>query len=347
MTGSGYLVNSRLNRCNFGDGPSWGGQGDAAMTDITLMTATKDPATVLPALAVLSHRVRVLPPVPVSIQKMPEYTILFLDARTDLARSKAMCRMIHTARLAIPIILILTEGGFTAVNSEWGVSELILASASPAEVEARIRLMNELGLRRLLSSPAAQKTGASVPGAGTLPGMPGASAGATGTIGGGTGAGPRQAGPGDSSPAPGAGAVLVSGDLRIDEQGYSVSVRGHAVKLAYKEFELLNFLARHPGRAFTRNQLLQSVWGYDYYGGTRTVDVHVRRLRVKLGKDEAGMISTVRNVGYRYDPFIDGRRADGEELEKARAQAARARAAAPDPVRRRTAGQAGPSVQEI
>lgn len=341
MTGSGYLVNSRLNRCNFGDGPSRGGQGDAAMTDITLMTATKDPATVLPALAVLSHRVRVLPPVPVSIQKMPEYTILFLDARTDLARSKAMCRMIHTARLAIPIILILTEGGFTAVNSEWGVSELILASASPAEVEARIRLMNERGLRRLLSSPAAQRTGATVPGAGTLPGIPRASAG---TVGGDDAAGLRQTGPGEASPAAGAGAVLVSGDLRIDEQGYSVSVRGRAVKLAYKEFELLNFLARHPGRAFTRNQLLQSVWGYDYYGGTRTVDVHVRRLRVKLGKDEAGMISTVRNVGYRYDPFIDGRRADGEELEKARAQAARARAAAPDPARRRSSGQAGQEV---
>lgn len=309
------------------------------MTDITLMTATKDPATVLPALAVLSHRVRVLAPVPVSIQKMPEYTILFLDARTDLARSKAMCRMIHTARLSIPIILILTEGGFTAVNSEWGVSELILASASPAEVEARIRLMNEHGLRRLLSSPAAQKTW-SAPGEGTRPGMP---AGAAGR---GSGTTPRQTGAVAPSPAA-AASVLVSGDLRIDEQGYSVSVRGRAIRLAYKEFELLNFLARHPGRAFTRNQLLQSVWGYDYYGGTRTVDVHVRRLRVKLGKDEAGMISTVRNVGYRYDPFIDGRRADGEELEKARAQAARARAAVPDLSRRRTSGQGGQTGQEI
>ncbi len=309
------------------------------MTDITLMTATKDPATVLPALAVLSHRVRVLPPVPVSIQKMPEYTILFLDARTDLARSKAMCRMIHTARLAIPIILILTEGGFTAVNSEWGVSELILASASPAEVEARIRLMNELGLRCLLSSPASQSTVAAARGGSPHP-FP---------VGGtdhGTDAGPQGAGAGAPS-APGASDVLVSGDLRIDEQGYSASVRGRAIRLAYKEFELLNFLARHPGRAFTRNQLLQSVWGYDYYGGTRTVDVHVRRLRVKLGKDEAGMISTVRNVGYRYDPFINGHRADGEALEKARAQAARARAEVPAPSCRRASGQGGQAGQEI
>ncbi len=282
------------------------------MTDITLMTAAKDPATVLPALAVLSHRVRVLAPVPASVQKMPEYTILFLDARTDLARSKAMCRVIHSARLSIPIILILTEGGFTAINSEWGVSELILASASPAEVEARIRLMNERSLRGLLASPGQHRQGVQQAAS--------AQQGGAGSV---QAASARQATP---APDP----VFTSGDLEIDEQGYSVRVRGRGIRLAYKEFELLNFFARHPGRAFTRNQLLQSVWGYDYYGGTRTVDVHVRRLRVKLGAQESGMISTVRNVGYRYDPFIDGRRADGEELEKARAQAARQRSITPD-----------------
>ena len=69
--------------------------------------------------------------------------------------------------------------------------------------------------------------------------------------------------------------------------------------LTFKEFELLKFLAQHPGRVFTRAQLLQEVWGYDYYGGTRTVDVHVRRLRAKLGDHEA-LIGTVRNVGYRF-----------------------------------------------
>ena len=70
--------------------------------------------------------------------------------------------------------------------------------------------------------------------------------------------------------------------------------------LTYKEFELLKFLAQHPGRVFTRAQLLQEVWGYDYFGGTRTVDVHVRRLRAKLGPEHEALIGTVRNVGYRF-----------------------------------------------
>ncbi len=77
---------------------------------------------------------------------------------------------------------------------------------------------------------------------------------------------------------------------------------GRALDLTYKEFELLKYLAQHPGRVFTRAQLLQEVWGYDYYGGTRTVDVHVRRLRAKLGPDHEALIGTVRNVGYRLVP---------------------------------------------
>ena len=77
------------------------------------------------------------------------------------------------------------------------------------------------------------------------------------------------------------------------------------IDLAYKEFELLKYLVQHPGRVFTRAQLLQEVWGYDYYGGTRTVDVHIRRLRAKLGGEYEHVIGTVRNVGYRFDPPED------------------------------------------
>src|SRR6266702_1567540 len=76
-----------------------------------------------------------------------------------------------------------------------------------------------------------------------------------------------------------------SGDLAIDEATYSARLRGHALDLTFKEFELLKFLAQYPGRVFTRSQRLQEVWGYDYFGGTRTVDVHVRRLRAKLGTE--------------------------------------------------------------
>ncbi len=91
-----------------------------------------------------------------------------------------------------------------------------------------------------------------------------------------------------------------SGDLVIDESAYTARVRGRALDVTFKEFELLKHLAQHPGRVFTRAQLLQEVWGYDYYGGTRTVDVHVRRLRAKLGSEHEALIGTVRNVGYRF-----------------------------------------------
>jgi DNA-binding response OmpR family regulator len=89
------------------------------------------------------------------------------------------------------------------------------------------------------------------------------------------------------------------GELVIDTTSYSVKLRGHSLDLTYKEFELLRFLAEHAGQVFTREQLLQQVWGFDYFGGTRTVDVHVRRLRAKLGSEYEGVIGTVRNVGYR------------------------------------------------
>lgn len=85
----------------------------------------------------------------------------------------------------------------------------------------------------------------------------------------------------------------------IDEASYTARVSGQPLNLTFKEFELLKYLAQHPGRVFTRQQLLTEVWGYDYYGGTRTVDVHIRRLRAKLGVDHENLISTVRNVGYR------------------------------------------------
>ena len=93
-----------------------------------------------------------------------------------------------------------------------------------------------------------------------------------------------------------------AGDVVVDETTYSAKVRGRVLDLTYKEFELLKFLAQHPGRVFTRAQLLQEVWGYDYFGGTRTVDVHVRRLRAKLGVEHEALIGTVRNVGYRFVP---------------------------------------------
>lgn len=212
------------------------------MTDLTLMTFASDPATVLPSLALLSHRVRVLPMDAASLVKMPENTILFLDARDDLATAKTLCRLIHASGLSTPIVLVLTEGGFTVVNSQWGIADVVVATASPAEVEGRLRLVSERG-----NAPAAAAAGS----------------------------------PAESTTTVEDGQIR-SGDLIVDTNGYTASLHGRPIDLAYKEFELLKYLVQHPGRVFTRAQLLQEVWGYDYYGGTRTVDVHIRRLRASL-----------------------------------------------------------------
>jgi DNA-binding response OmpR family regulator len=97
-------------------------------------------------------------------------------------------------------------------------------------------------------------------------------------------------------------AVIKVGDLTVNPDNYQVYVRGRPLDLTYKEFELLKFLAQRPGRVCDRDLLLREVWGYDYYGGTRTVDVHIRRLRAKLGAEHETLIETIRNVGYRLIP---------------------------------------------
>lgn len=246
------------------------------MTDLTLMTFAGEPASVLPSLALLSHRVRVLPMEAASLVKMPDNTILFLDARDDLATAKTLCSIIHASGLSTPIVLVLTEGGFTVINAQWGISDVVVASASPAEVEGRLRLIAERA-----SAPAA-------------PYM-------------------RH----NEAPLPNEEGQIRSGNLTVDMNGYTASLYGQPLDLAYKEFELLKYLVQHPGHVFTRAQLLQEVWGYDYYGGTRTVDVHVRRLRAKLGAEYEHMIGTVRNVGYRFDPPQDDQPDHHDDAEPA------------------------------
>ncbi|MDQ1364885.1 MAG: hypothetical protein QOE57_927 [Acidimicrobiaceae bacterium] len=90
------------------------------------------------------------------------------------------------------------------------------------------------------------------------------------------------------------------GPLVLNLETYQAAVGGRPLDLTYMEYELLKFLATHPGKVFTRETLLSRVWGYENYGGARTVDVHIRRLRAKLGEEHANLISTVRSVGYRF-----------------------------------------------
>jgi DNA-binding response OmpR family regulator len=90
------------------------------------------------------------------------------------------------------------------------------------------------------------------------------------------------------------------GDLLLNLETYQATIAKRPLDLTYMEYELLKFLAQNPGKVFTREMLLSRVWGYEYYGGARTVDVHIRRLRAKLGEEYAGLIQTVRSVGYRF-----------------------------------------------
>ena len=93
---------------------------------------------------------------------------------------------------------------------------------------------------------------------------------------------------------------LKLGELAVDFERYEVHLNGEPVDLTYKEFELLKFLAMHPGKVLSREVLLDKVWGYDFYGGTRTVDVHIRRLRAKIEIRGREYIQTIRNVGYKF-----------------------------------------------
>ncbi|BDZ37508.1 response regulator transcription factor [Microbacterium suwonense] len=215
------------------------------MALLLALSPAPDEERLLPALALLSHSIRRHPLDPSHLMSLPEADALLVDATTDLVAARTACRLLRTAAVDAPVLLVVTEGGLSAVTADWGFDDVILNDAGPAEADARIRL----ALTRAA----------------------------------------------DDEPA----RVQASG-ITIDEQSYSARLHGRPLDLTYKEFQLLHFLATHPARVFTREQLLSDVWGYDYFGGTRTVDVHVRRLRAKLG-DAEQIIGTVRNVGYRFN----------------------------------------------
>ena len=214
------------------------------MAQVLLMTNTVDHDPPC-SLSLLEHHLRIVPARTEALVAASGAELLVIDASTDLAGAKSLCRIISSSGLDVPVLLTVSEGGFAAVTADWGVDDVVLSSAGPAETDARIRLL--LGRRPSVHDD---------------------------------------------------GRISASG-VTIDESSYSAKVHGRTLDLTFKEFELLRFLTAHPGRVFTRDQLLSDVWGYDYFGGTRTVDVHVRRLRAKLG-DYDSLIGTVRNVGYRF-----------------------------------------------
>jgi DNA-binding response OmpR family regulator len=234
--------------------------------ELALLTTAAQPTTeVLPALGLLGHQVTVIE-FDVSPLLTTTADAVLVDARFNLAGARAFTKVLATAGVSLPIIAVLKEGGLVALSADWMIDDLLLDTAGPAEVDARLRLA--LARRSAV-----------------VEGEPG---------------------------------VVKVGELTIEEATYTARLKNRTLDLTYKEFELLKFLAQHPGRVFSRSHLLQEVWGYDYFGGTRTVDVHVRRLRAKLGSDYEALIGTVRNVGYKFvKPAEPGLRARGTETELA------------------------------
>ena len=244
------------------------------MSNLLLLTNALTPSSeVLPALGLLLHHVRVAPAEASALLDTPPVDAIMVDARRDLPAMRSLCRLLRTTGVDCPLLLITTEGALAAVTAEWGIDDVLLDSAGPAEVEARLRL----AVGKLAASSVVEDV-------------------------------PLE---------------IKSGDLSIDEGTYTARIRNRVLDLTFKEFELIKYLAQHPGRVFTRAQLLQEVWGYDYFGGTRTVDVHVRRLRAKLGVEHEALIGTVRNVGYRF-----------VTPDKRTGAAAEARSADPEPAGR-------------
>ena len=203
------------------------------------------PEAVLPAVGLLSHELRGAPANTSALTESAKADVIVIDGRSELANARMICRLFVSSGITLPLLLVVTEGGLAAVTRDWGIADLILDGAGPAEFEARIRL--------LLS--------------------------------------------GNDSEG-----LIQAGGIVIDEAAYSARLGDQPLDLTYTEFELLKYLVMHPGRVFSREHLLADVWGYDYFGGTRTVDVHIRRLRAKLGTEYEALICTVRNVGYRFSP---------------------------------------------
>jgi len=222
------------------------------MANLLLLTnSTGASADVLPALGLLQHNVKITPQEVSLLIDLPPVDCLLLDARRDLVASKSFTKLLIATGVDVPIIVITTEGGLSAINADWGITDVILDTAGPAELDARVRIViGKDAIENLANDPSLRE--------------------------------------------------IRSGEVVIDEDSYTAKIKGRTLDLTYKEFELLKYLAQHPGRVFSRSQLLQEIWGYDYFGGTRTVDVHIRRLRSKLGPEFESIIDTVRNVGYRF-----------------------------------------------
>jgi DNA-binding response OmpR family regulator len=215
------------------------------LTDVLLMTNTRDDARlVLPALTLLRQDFRVTCADAAAVPDLTHSSIVIVDGRSELPGARALCRQLRARDVDHVVLTVVTEGGLAGVNGDWEIDDVLVDTASPAEVQSRL-------------SPTSTARPVS---------------------------GIRH------------GAIVIDAAMR------TVTVGSRKLTMTYQEFQLLLHLAQHPGRVFTRGELLSQVWGHHYVGGCRTVDVHVRRLRSALGVEHADHIGTVRRVGYTFVP---------------------------------------------
>src|ERR1022692_1027325 len=254
------------------------------VSKVLLLTSTGETAAeILPSLSLLDHAVRLAPASAGSAVSVagsasgpasgsPPDAVLadavlvdavlvdavLVDARRDMVQMRQLCAELEG--MGRPVLAIVGEGGWAAVTTDWGIDDVILHSAGPGEVEARIRLAVGRASRPV-ADPAQE---------------------------------------------------VRSGELVINEATYSARFRGTALDLTFKEFELVKVPAQAPAASFPRFEPAEGGLGKCLFGGTRTVDVHVRRLRAKLGTDNEALIGTVRNVGYKFVPAKADSRHRGE-----------------------------------
>ena len=214
---------------------------------VLLITDEMDSDSVLPSLPLLFDTVRTAPVGRAAIVAAETADVAIVDARTGLSRARELCRRLAATPRSVAVMAVLCAGGLVTVDVQWGIDDVVLPDAGPAELHARLRLA--VSRRRGVDDE------------------------------------PRVD-------------VVKVGELAIDHASRSATVKDRRLDLTPTEFNLLDYLAAHRGKAFTRTQLLHDVWGCDSNYHPRTVDVHVQRLRSKLGAEGESLIDTVRGVGY-------------------------------------------------
>ena len=211
--------------------------------DVLLLTDEDDFEFVLPTLKSVAQSLRHAPLSDHVNGHNGSADVAIIDARTDLAAARRVCRRLSADAPAIAVVAVVTPTDFVAVDIDWNFDDVMLPTAPADELQARLRL----AVTRRRSA---------------LDG------------------------------------TLKFGDLLLHPASFTGSLDGKDLGLTLTEFKLLNFLVQHAGQAFSRTRLMHEVWGYDCNGRVRTIDVHVRRLRAKLGVGHESIVDTVRGVGY-------------------------------------------------